>query len=177
VTGPGVHGDADGTSSEGGTGSGEEGRPTSGDAAHRVGVGLQTAVVDNSTAFGFSVTVTASYGALDRLAADPSLGDVAGFAVCAAAAFALLQVVTTRGFRRRPGTATRQVVLLGTAFDIVSVALGVGTAMLVGAVVPAWGAWALGGFLASLVFTGSQAIELVVAARLERREGELDATS
>lgn len=134
-------------------------------------------MVDNSTAFGFSVTITASYGALNRLAAGPSLGDIAGFAVGAAAAFTLLQLVTTRGFRRRPGTATRQVVLLGTAFDIVSVALGVGTAMLVGVVVPSWGAWALGGFLASLVFTGSQALELLVAARIERREGELDATA
>jgi hypothetical protein len=74
---------SDETSADGGTGSTDEGTAASGDSAHRLGVGLQTAVVDNSTAFGFSVTITASYGALGRLAPNPSLGEVAGFAVSA----------------------------------------------------------------------------------------------
>lgn len=140
--------------------------------AQAVGVGVQTALVDNSAAFGFSITVTASYGALNQLAGQPSLLDVGLFAGSAAAAFTVLQAAATRGFRRRPGTAPREVILLGTAFDIVSVVLGLGAAILVGVLLPAPAAWPTGAFSAALVFALAQAAELAVAARVERRRGD-----
>ncbi|MEY8038006.1 hypothetical protein AB8O55_01215 [Saccharopolyspora cebuensis] len=135
-------------------------------------VGLQTAVIDNSAAFGFSIMITSSYGALNQLVGSPSLADIVGFAMSAAAAFTLLQAVTTRGFRRRLGAAPRAVVLLGTAFDIVSVALGLGMAVLVALTVPRGAAWPVAALLAVLVFALSQAVELMIAARLERLRGE-----
>ncbi|MBQ6641082.1 MAG: hypothetical protein IJH84_08610 [Saccharopolyspora sp.] len=138
-------------------------------------VGLQTAVIDNSAAFGFSITITSSYGALNQLARAPTLLDIAGFALCAVVAFAVLQALTTHGFRRHAGAAPRSVVLLGTALDIVSVGLGLGAAMLAAFVLPAGVAWPVGGFLASLVFALSQALELMLAARLERLRGDPEA--
>lgn len=138
-------------------------------------VGLHTALVDNSAAFGFSITITASYGALNQLAGSPELLHITGFAVGAALAFTALQAIVSRGFRRRPGTAPREVVLLGTALDVVSVALGLGAAMLAGALLPPAAAWPFGGLAAAAVFALSQAVELMVAVRLEARGGDPEA--
>lgn len=138
-------------------------------------VGLHTALVDNSTAFGFSITITASYGALNQLAGSPALLHITGFAVGAALAFTLLQAAVSRGFRRRPGKAPREVVLLGTALDVVSVALGLGAAMLAGLLLPPAVAWPVGAFAAAAVFALSQAVELMVAVRLEHELGDPEA--
>lgn len=138
-------------------------------------VGLHTALVDNSAAFGFSITVTGSYGALNQLAGSPRLWHITGFAVGAALAFTVLQATVTRGFRRRPGRAPWEVVLLGTAFDVISVALGLGAAMLAGALLPPAAAWPVGGLAAAAVFALAQALELMLAVRVESRRGVLDA--
>lgn len=138
-------------------------------------VGLHTALVDNSAAFGFSITITGSYGALNQLAGSPGLLHITGFAVGAALAFTVLQAIVSRGFRRRPGPAPREVVLLGTAFDVVSVALGLGAAMLAARLLPPAAAWPVGGLAAAGVFALAQAVELMVAVRLETRRGDPDA--
>lgn len=138
-------------------------------------VGLQTAVIDNSVAFGFSITITSSFGVLDHLAGTPSLLDVFGFAMGAAAAFTLLQAAATRGFCRLPGAAHREVVLLGTALDMLSVALGFGAVVVVGMALPAGAAWPVGAFLAALVFALGQALVLMIAALLKRLRGDIGA--
>jgi hypothetical protein len=138
-------------------------------------VGLKTAVIDNSAAFGFSIMITSSFGALDKLAGSPSLVDILGFAMGAAAAFTVLQAVTTRGFRRSPGAGPREVDLLGTAFGILSVALGLGAAVVAGLLLPAGAAWAAGAFLAAMAFMLGQALLLMLAARLERLRGDPEA--
>ena len=135
-------------------------------------MGLQTAVIDNSAAFGFSITITSSFGALNQLAGTPSLVDIFGFAMGAAAAFTLLQAAATRGFRRQPGAAPREVVLLGTALDILSVALGFGAAVVIGLALPTGAAWPVGAFLAALVFALGQALVLMLAAVLKRLLGD-----
>lgn len=140
-------------------------------------VGLQTAVIDNSAAFGFSITITSSFGALNQLAGTPSLFDIFGFAMSAAAAFTLLQAATTRVFRRQPGAGPREIVLLGTALDILSVALGFGAAVVVGKAFPAGVAWPLGAFLAALAFALGQALVLMLAALVERLRGDTGADS
>ncbi|MFD0902081.1 hypothetical protein [Actinomadura sediminis] len=138
-------------------------------------MGLKTAVIDNSAAFGFSIMITSSFGALNKLAGSPSLVDIFGFAMGAAAAFTLLQAVTTEGFRRRPGTGPREVDLLGTALGIVSVALGLGAAVAAGLALPAGAAWPVGAFVAAMAFTLGQALLLMLAVQLERLRGDPEA--
>jgi len=138
-------------------------------------VGLHTALVDNSAAFGFSVTITASYGALNQLTGQPSIADIVGFGAGAGAAFTLLQAAATRGFRNRPTAAPREVILLGTALDILSIALGLTGAVLAALLLPAGFAWPAGAFLAAVLFTLAQALELTIAAQLERRLGDPEA--
>ena len=132
-------------------------------AGGRLRRGLQTSVVDNSSAFGFSITITASFGTLSRLHGQPGFGEIFGFALAAVAAFTVLQAVASSGFRSRPGTAPREVVMLGTALNVASVGLGVGAATLTGLVLDSSVAWPLGAFLAAFVFVLAEALELTLA--------------
>lgn len=144
-------------------------------AGRKLRRGLQTSVVDNSSAFGFSITITASFGTLTRLQGQPGFGEIFGFALAAVAAFTLLQAVASSGFRRRPGTAPREVVMLGTALNVASVGLGVGAATLTGLVLDSSVAWPLGAFLAAFVFILAEALEHTLAARVERLFGNREA--
>ncbi len=144
-------------------------------AGRRLRRGLQTSVVDNSSAFGFSIMITASFGMLNRLHGQPGFGEIFGFALAAVLAFTALQAVASSGFRTRPGTAPREVVMLGTALNVVSVGLGVGAATLTGLVLGPSAAWPLGGFLAASVFVLAEALELTLAARMERLFGDRQA--
>lgn len=137
--------------------------------------GLQTSVVDNSSAFGFSITITASFGMLNRLHGQPGVGEIFGFALAAVAAFTVLQAVASSGFRTRPGTAPREVVMLGTALNLASVGLGVGAATLTGLVLDSSVAWPLGAFLAAFTYVLAEALELTVAGRVERLFGDQEA--
>lgn len=139
--------------------------------------GLQNSLVDNSTAFGFSITITASFGVLGALHGSADVSEVFGFAIAGALAFTLLQMLATRDFRERPDAAPRKVVMLGTALNFVSVAAAVGVAALVGLILPAAVAWPLGPFLASVTYVAVEAAELALAARLvdsrdDGRDGE-----
>lgn len=128
---------------------------------------MQTAVVDNSTAFGFSITITGSFGLLTTYEGSSSVGEVFAFALAAALAFGVLQAAATKGFAHRPDIFGRKTVMLGTALDILSVGLGLGGAALAGVVLSGFAAWPVGGFLAGLFYVGAEAIELAVAARLK----------
>ena len=65
-------------------------------ASSRFRNGLNTSIVDNSSAFGFSIMITASFGAVSVLAGQPGLGSILGFALGAAANFTLLQAIVSR---------------------------------------------------------------------------------
>ncbi len=144
-------------------------------AGRKLRRGLQTSVVDNSSAFGFSITITASFGMLNRLHGQPGVGEIFGFALAAVAAFTVLQAVASSGFRTRPGTAPREVVMLGTALNVASVGLGVGAATLTGLTLDSSVAWPLGAFLAAFVYILAEALELTLAARVERLFGDREA--
>jgi membrane-associated protein len=79
--------------------------------------GLHTSVVDNSTAFGFSIMITCSFGVLSNFEGSPSIGAILSFGLAAAATFTLLHALASDLFRHRPQTAPRQVVMLGTALN------------------------------------------------------------
>ncbi|MDQ3886451.1 MAG: hypothetical protein M3308_05450, partial [Actinomycetota bacterium] len=95
--------------------------------------------------------------------------------LAAVAAFTVLQAVVSSGFRLRPGTAPRKVVMLGTALNIASVGLGVSAATLTGLVLDSSVTWPLGAFLAAFAFVLAEALELTLAARVERRFGDREA--
>ncbi len=134
--------------------------------------GLHTSVVDNSTAFGYSIMITASFAALSSLRGSPALAEVFGFALGAAVTFPLFQGLATAWFRRRPDTSPREVVIKGTALNFLSVGLAVGAATLVGVILEVGISWPIAGLLASSTYLLAESAELAGAERIERRRGD-----
>lgn len=135
--------------------------------------GLHTSVVDNSSAFGFSIMITGSFSALATLVGKPGLGDIFGFALAAAATLTVILGVTSHGFTRSLEVAPREVVLLGTAMNFLSVGVGVGSAALAGTIVGSWPAWPIGAIAATGAYIGAESAELA-AAQLRRGDAQAD---
>ncbi|HZD65563.1 MAG TPA: hypothetical protein VE152_05665 [Acidimicrobiales bacterium] len=123
--------------------------------------GLTGAVTGNAQAFGFSITVTVTYGILSA-ARSPSLAETVGFALSAVAAFSLLNLLVSRLVRLdRPIQGTRAV-LIGTATDFLAVGAGVAVAIGVRLGVGGWGSWVLAPFGSGLVYVVVQSLELTL---------------
>lgn len=131
--------------------------------------GLMTSVVNNSSAFGFSVMITTAYGILGTFHGHPSAFQVALFALGAIVAISLIEAVASRGFRHRPDTHPAEVVLLGTAANIVSVAICLAITYGVGAWLPEPLVWPLAPLLAAGVYLLVEAAELAIAEGLQQR--------
>lgn len=129
--------------------------------------GLMTSVVNNGSAFGFSVMITASYGMLEHFHSNPSAWEVVLFAVGAVLAISVIEASASRGFRRRPDVHPNNVVLLGTAANFVSVLLSLGIVYGAGMLIPAPAVWPVAPLLASGVYVLTEAAELAFAERIE----------
>lgn len=149
-----------------------------GDADHEGGplvTALATAVRGNSPAFGFSIMITISFGALQTLTHSPSLAELLCYGLGAAAAVALLEGAISRGFTRRVGAAPPEVAMLATAQNMLSVAAGLGGAVLMGELTTGFAAWPAGGFLAAGAYVVAEAAETLVAEIVQRRRGDRQA--
>lgn len=136
---------------------------------------LTTAVHGNSTAFGFSLTVTVTFGLLQGIEGSPSSGEAVMFAVAGALAVTLLSALVTNGFRLRPESSPSEVSMLGTAQDFLSVAAGGATALAVGTLVNGFPAWPAAAYAACTVFLLAEAVEIRGAHWVQRRRGDTDA--
>ncbi len=141
-------------------------------APHRVHAGLSESLGGNATAFGYSVTITASFGAVQLRRGQPGFGDLLLFGVGAVLAFGGLEGVLTRGFRVPLEKAADQVVTLGTALAFISVTLAIATARAVAEVLPGAWAWFGGALGASLVFAVVESIEFMLAEWVQERRGQ-----
>jgi len=126
----------------------------------------------NATAFGYSVTITASFGAVQHERGQPSYLDLLLFGVGAVIAFAVLEGVVTRGFRNPLRTGRDEVVTLGTALAFMSVALAITAALSVAHVLHGGVAWFAGAMAGSLVFALAESVEFVVAELVQERRGQ-----
>ncbi len=137
-----------------------------------MGRALSTSVHGNSTAFGFSITITASFGVLTNLRGSPGLLEILLYGIAAAIAVAVLEGVVTRGFRRRASRAPSEVQMLGTAMNFASVAAGVASAMAIGEIVGGAVAWPAGAFCASAVYVLGESSEVLLAEGIQRWRGD-----
>ena len=137
-----------------------------------VGRELSTSVHGNSTAFGFSITVTGTFGVLSTLEGSPSLHEILLFGMAGAVAVALLEGLVTKGFRVPASEATSEVQMLGTAMNFASVAAGIAAAMALGEIAGGTIAWPLGGFGAALVFMLGESGEILLAEGVQRLRGD-----
>lgn len=135
----------------------------------RMRTGLRTSVVNNSSAFAFSIMITGSFGLLSRSEGSATTAEIFVFGMLAVAGFVALETLASNAFRRRPETYPVEVTMLGTAFSFLSVAAGYGAAALVGVLLDDTPAWLVGGFCAAALFVLVEALEMALIAPFEER--------
>ena len=140
-----------------------------------IGTAISTTTRGNSVAFGFSITITGSFGILQTLVGSPTVMQILLFGVAAALAIGAVQGAVTRGFRVRVGAAPSEVRMLGTAQDFLSVAAALGACAGVGALLSGTGAWPLGAFAATVVFLAAESAETLLAEVIQKRRGDPEA--
>lgn len=129
--------------------------------------GLRTSVTSNASAYGFSIMLTLSFGALTSQHGTPEVGEIFLFLLGAVTGFVLIEAVASRGFQTRDRGEPANVMVIGSAMAFASVSAGVGAAALVGELLDGGVIWPLGGFSASCVYTLVVGIEMMLAARAE----------
>ncbi len=125
--------------------------------------GLSSSVTGNAQSFGFSITITVTFGIVDAAEGQPSRLDLLGFALAAVAAFSVLNVLVFLLIDHdRDADALQRALLIGTATDFLAVAAAVGAAIGTTVLVHGGAAWLLAPFLAGVVYVLVQSLELAV---------------
>lgn len=142
-------------------------------AGRRLLQGLDASVTGNAQAFGFSITVTVTFGVLSARG-NPSSAELVGFALSGVLAFSLLNLAVARLLSERgsPSDSTRGM-LLGTATDALAVGGAVSSALGVRAATHGLLSWLLAPFVAGIIYVLVQSVELAVGQ--QESEDESDA--
>ena len=139
----------------------------------RLVCGLGESLGGNATAFGYSVTITASFGAVELGRGTPRFGDLIVFGLGSVIAFGGLEGGGQRwisiSFCRK---GSNEVVLLGTALAFISIVLAIATARGIAELLSGAWAWFGAAFGASLVFALVESVEFMFAEWLQERRGE-----
>ena len=138
--------------------------------------GIRTSITNNSTAYGYSILITGSLAALNTLVGAPSISALFLFVLGAAGAFAVLEMLASKFFTVRIRGEPSDVVVLGSAFNVVSISLGLAAATLTGSLLTSWVAWILGPFCATAVYILGAGFEFSVARQAEEGREEEDET-
>lgn len=133
--------------------------------------GLHASARGNAAAYGYSVTITASFGVLSAIVGGPRVTEIFAFAGGAVLAFALVEAVASGGFRHRLSDEPSDVRALGGSISFASVGIGLAVALLSGLYPGGFLAWPLGSFLATLAYLLLFALEIGIAELLRGRTG------
>jgi hypothetical protein len=122
--------------------------------------GLGTALRHNQVAYAYSATTTALFGVLADQSGRPNVGQCFLFIVGAGIAFAVVNATITEWFSERLPREPSEVVALGTALSIFSMAAGLGLGTLVAWAARPWIAWPVAPLVASVGFLLLAGIEM-----------------
>ena len=131
--------------------------------------GLNAAVRNNASAYGYSVTITATFGILSAIGGSPRVAEIFAFAGGAVFAFALVEAVISRGFRRGAEDEPTRAKMLGSSISVFSVGSALLCGLAAGLLTDGFAIWPLGSFLATGVYLFAFALELSVAERLQSK--------
>jgi hypothetical protein len=124
--------------------------------------GLRTSIEENSTAYGYSVMITVSFGALTTAGERPSMGRLFLMVTGAAVGFTLMEALSTKMFRITDRDS-EYVALLGAAFNFVSIGVGLLIAWLTALVTSGWTAWLLVPMFATISYLLFVGLEITIA--------------
>jgi hypothetical protein len=111
--------------------------------------GVRTSIANNTSAYGFSLTVAGSYAALAKVHGEPSWLELFLFLAGSCLGFAAVNAVATQLFSKESPDEPELVISLATSLSVFSVCGAVGVATGVAFAVSSWPAW----LLAALAFT------------------------
>jgi hypothetical protein len=129
--------------------------------------GLRTGVRNNSSAYGYSVLATVGFAALNARIGSPTLGDLFRFVVGASAGFSAVEAAASRGFRNELRGDRSDVVVIGSAINLASIASGLGTVIGVAMVTSGWVAWLVAPCAGTIVYLLVVGLEMAFARRAE----------
>ena len=135
------------------------------------------AVGREATAFGFSIVISATFALVQLEHGSPARWDIVLFAVGAGASFVLLTGVASRGFRRPLPQHRSEVIGLAAGLNLISVMVGVATAMGAAAILGPGPAWPLSPLLAATAYLLVESLEELFAERALAAQGEGTAES
>ncbi len=134
--------------------------------------GLNKSATGNAQAYGFSISITVTFGVLSAKQPAPTTADLFMFALSAVAAFSLLNVAVAHLLRTEPSQVTSsRTVLLSTATDFLAVAAAVGCAFAIRSVTTGLPRWSLAPLTATVAYVLVQAVELTVGQEETEADG------
>jgi MFS family permease len=125
--------------------------------------GLGTALRHNQVAYSYSVTLTALFGVISAESGAPNVGECFLFIVGAGTAFAIVNASITNWFSDRLPREPSEVVALGTAISLLSMAAGLGAGTLIAWLAGPWIAWPVAPLATSGVFLFLAGLEMAFA--------------
>ncbi|MDP9440203.1 MAG: hypothetical protein M3P49_15925 [Actinomycetota bacterium] len=134
--------------------------------------GLHASVRNNASAYGFSVTITASFGLLTSALGTPGAPEIFAFAGGAVAAFALVEFAVSGGYRQDLEDEPPNAKDIGSSVSVLSVGLAMASAYAVASLLEGPAAWPVGSFVATSAYLFLFGIELGLIERLTRGKGD-----
>lgn len=131
--------------------------------------GLHASVRNNASAYGFSVTITASFGLLTSALGTPTALEIFAFAGGAVAAFALVEFVVSGGYKHELTDEPSDVKNVGSSVSVLSVGAAMACAYAAGRLLGGFVAWPAGSFVATSIYVFLFGVELAFIAYLRRR--------
>lgn len=130
--------------------------------------GIGESASDNSTAFGFSLTIGGTALMLSDLEQSPTVLEVFLLIGGASLAMILTSAIATRGFSKSaPPSLPGRAQMRGSALNMLSVGLGVASAWALGEFFGGALVWLAGGFSAISVYLLIESLEYAAALRVE----------
>lgn len=83
--------------------------------------GLHSSAVGNAAAYGYSVTITATFGVLSTTRGVPGVPQILAFVVGAVLAVALVEAIASGGYRHELGEEPSSIRALGSSISLFSV--------------------------------------------------------
>lgn len=130
--------------------------------------GVGESATDNSTAFGFSLTIGGTGLVVSNLENPPAVLEVFLLIAGASLAMILLSALATAGFTTStPASLPERARLRGSALNMLSVGLGVATAWTLGQLLGGTLVWLVAGFAAIFVYLVIESLEYAGALRAD----------
>lgn len=129
--------------------------------------GMRTSIHGNAAAYAYSVMITCALAVLSQHEGPVSTGRIFLFLTSAAIAFTAVEAVGSDFFRDRSRSDPSEVVVLGAAMGLVTIAIGVAVVVAVDWMMDGWLTWLVAPGTATVAYLFVSALEMALARKAE----------